>query len=126
MPFPKQITGINRRVVNPVIRRLAARAPMMAVVVHRGRTSGRTYRAPVLAFVRGQRVTVALTYGADVDWLKNVRAANGCRLIRRGREREATNPRMLATSAGMARMPAPIRLVLRLSNVTAFVELTER
>jgi len=125
MPFPKRITGFNRRVANPIISKIAPHLPLMAVVIHRGRRSGKRYETPVLIFANGKQVMLALTYGTDVDWFKNVRAANGCRLVRRGREREATNPRMLSTDEGMRRMPAPIRLILRLSNVSDFFELTE-
>ncbi|CAN5555766.1 nitroreductase family deazaflavin-dependent oxidoreductase [soil metagenome] len=126
MPLPKAITSFNRRVANPVMKQLAKRAPLMAVIIHRGRYSGRRYETPVLAFSRGRKVTIALTYGTDVDWLKNVRAANSCTLIRRGRAREAGNPRMLAANEGRRRVPAPIRRSLWLINVDEFVELTER
>ena len=124
MPIPEPVTKINKRILNPFMRHLAVRLPGMAVVVHRGRRSGRRYETPVLAFVRGPTVTLALTYGADVDWLKNVMAAGGCRFIRSGRERTLTDPRTLTPEAGMARMPAAIRLVLRAFNVDEFVELT--
>jgi len=125
MPIPKAITGVNRRLLNPVVKLLAKRAPLMAVVVHRGRRSGRRYETPVLAFARAGTVTIALTYGSDVDWLKNVRASGGCRLIRRGREREAVGPRMLSPDEGRRRMPAPIRVALRFLDVDEFLELTE-
>jgi deazaflavin-dependent oxidoreductase (nitroreductase family) len=125
VPFPKRITSFNHRVANPIMRKLAVHAPGMAVVNHRGRRSGKRYETPVLIFANGKQITLALTYGTDVDWLKNVRAANGCRLVRRGRVRDAKNPRMLSTEEGMRRMPAPIRWILRLSNVREFVELTE-
>lgn len=125
MPIPKGITKVNRRFLNPVMRHLAARMPGIAVVVHRGRKSGRRYEAPVLIFMQGERATLALTYGSDVDWLKNVMAAGGCRLIRRGREREATDPQRISTEEGMRRMPAPIRMILQLFNVDEFVEMTE-
>lgn len=126
MPIPKAITGMNRRLLNPVMKLLARRAPLMAVVVHRGRRSGRRYETPVLAFARAGTVTVALIYGPDVDWLKNVRAANGCTLIRRGRAREARNLRMLRAGEGEGRVPGPVRAILRLLRVDEFVELTER
>ena len=33
-----------------------------------------------MAFRDGPTVTIALTYGPDVDWLRNVRAAGGARM----------------------------------------------
>ncbi|MGH6915188.1 MAG: nitroreductase family deazaflavin-dependent oxidoreductase [Geminicoccales bacterium] len=126
MPLPDALARINRRVTNPLMRRIAGRAPLMAIVVHHGRRSGRRYETPVLAFGRGPTVTIALTYGADVDWLKNVRAADGCTLIQRGRARELSGPRMLPPAEGRRRMPALVRLILGLLHVDGFIELTDR
>jgi deazaflavin-dependent oxidoreductase (nitroreductase family) len=50
------------------------------MVVHRGRRSGRRYRTPVLAFRVDDGYVVALFYGADRDWVRNVLAAGGCTL----------------------------------------------
>jgi deazaflavin-dependent oxidoreductase (nitroreductase family) len=126
MPLPQALARFNRRAANPLMRKLASRAPLMALVVHRGRRTGRRYETPVLAFTRGAVVTIALTYGADVDWLKNVKAAEGCTLIRRGRRLELTGPRILPPDEGRRRMPGPIRAILRLLDVDGFIELTER
>jgi deazaflavin-dependent oxidoreductase (nitroreductase family) len=126
MPLPSWLARFNRRAANPLMRRIASYAPMMAIVVHRGRRSGRRYETPVLAFSRGPVVTIALTYGADVDWLKNVRAAGGCTLIQRGRARDLAGPRTLPPDEGRRRMPGPVRAILRLINVEGFIELTGR
>lgn len=74
MPFPKAITRFNRRVTNPILGRLAGRLAPFAIVVHRGRRTGREYRTPVMAFPRREGVVFALTYGLDVDWVRNVPA----------------------------------------------------
>ncbi|NKY38606.1 DUF2087 domain-containing protein [Cellulomonas septica] len=52
---------------------------------HVGRSSGRRYRTPVMAFRTPRGVVVALTYGPDVQWLHNIDAAGGARLVRAGR-----------------------------------------
>jgi hypothetical protein len=69
-------------------------------------------------------VTVALTYGPGVQWLKNIRAAGGARM-RLGRALlELGPPRVLGTEQGIARMPQPIRFVLgRTGFCRDFVEL---
>ena len=88
-----------------------------------GRRSGRVYRVPLNAFRTGDIVTFALTYGPRVDWLRNVRAAGGCR-VRIGREIVTLGaPVDLSTDVGMARMPAPTRVVLRLTRVEGVVEM---
>jgi deazaflavin-dependent oxidoreductase (nitroreductase family) len=60
------------------------------VVIHRGRTAGLLYRTPVTAFPYRDGFLIALTYGRDVDWVKNVIAEGGCRLIHRGRAVDLT------------------------------------
>lgn len=111
MPLPKALTRFNRRVANPVARRFA-RMPPMALVVHVGRTSGKEYRTPVLAFPAAEGFAIALTYGRDVDWLKNVLAAGGCSVVRWGRTVELANPRVVGWTTGSLYMPVPVRVVL--------------
>ena len=79
---------------------------------------------PLLAFRDGDRVTLALTYGPDVQWLANIRAAGRCRM-RLGRQLlELGPPRPLGAAEGVARMPQPVRWVFaRTGFVEDFVEL---
>ena len=84
---------------------LAGHGPFIELE-HVGRHSGRVYRVPLNAFRTGDTVTFARTYGPRVDWLRNVRAAGGCR-ARIGREILTLGaPADLSTDVGMARMPA--------------------
>lgn len=95
-----------------------------AELEHVGRTSGRIYRIPLMAFREGDLVTIALTYGSDVDWLKNVRRADGCRLRLGGSWLELGPPRDVGRADGMRRMPPVPRTVLPLVGCRAFVELS--
>jgi deazaflavin-dependent oxidoreductase (nitroreductase family) len=96
----------------------------VAVVVHRGRRTGRRYRTPALAFRAGEGYVIALFYGADRDWVRNVLAAGSCTLKRGGRQVELTAPRMLDISDGMILVPAPMRPALRLLRVTRVLRLS--
>jgi deazaflavin-dependent oxidoreductase (nitroreductase family) len=116
------MTRVNRRLVNPVLGRAAGRFAPLALLRHHGRRSGRRYQTPVFAFADDGMITIALTYGSDVQWLSNVRAAGGCDLVHKGRELRLGPPTLLDADTGMARMPAPIRAVLRATRVTEFVE----
>lgn len=49
--------------------------PGLGVVVHQGRRSGKEYQTPVNVFAAPDGYVLALTYGADTDWVKNVLAA---------------------------------------------------
>jgi deazaflavin-dependent oxidoreductase (nitroreductase family) len=122
MALPLVIGRFNKRVTNKVMVHLVGHGSF-AEVEHVGRRSGRTFRNPVNAFREGDRVTFALTYGSRVDWLRNSRAAGGCRL-RLGREvLTLGEPVDLPADVGRSRMPAPVRTVLGLARVHEFVEM---
>lgn len=111
MPLPKTLARLNKRITNPVMRRFG-RIPPLAIIVHRGRVSGREYRTPVFAFPTDEGFAIGLTYGRDVDWLKNVQAAGVCTFIRKGRSVELTNPRVVGWAAGSKHMPISVRVTL--------------
>lgn len=77
------------------MRLVAPRLPGLGLVVHVGRRSGREYRTPVNVFPKQDRYTIALTYGRQTDWARNVLAAGGCRVVYRGRTVRLTNPRIV-------------------------------
>jgi len=97
MPIPRGLRQVNKVALNRVTRSLFPCLPGLGVVVHRGRSSGKAYRTPVNVFPRpGGRFIVALTYGPDTDWVKNVLAAGGCELLTGGRQIELTAPRLFS------------------------------
>jgi len=75
----------NKVGLNRVTLRIARWLPGFGVVVHRGRRSGRRYRTPVNVFPTADGYRIALTYGPETDWVRNVLAADGCELQTRGR-----------------------------------------
>jgi deazaflavin-dependent oxidoreductase (nitroreductase family) len=125
MRFSDGLAQFNRLAFNRVVRTFAGRRlSPVAVVVHRGRRSGRRYRTPVLAFRADGGYAVALLYGADRDWVRNVLAAGGCTIERGGRQVELTAPVMVDAGTGMRWVPAPIRPGLRLLRVRRFLRLS--
>ncbi|HUP16202.1 MAG TPA: nitroreductase family deazaflavin-dependent oxidoreductase [Acidimicrobiia bacterium] len=123
MPIPKSVASFNRFVTNPLGRLVAGWAPGFAIIRHRGRKTGKTYSTPINIFKVEDRFVIALTYGSNADWLKNVFAAGGCTIKNRNKEIDLVGPTLVATSAGMSIMPLPVRVILRAANVTEFVEL---
>ncbi len=118
-----RIRPFTQRVVNPVTRRFAGRLPGFGILVHTGRRSGRTYRTPLSVFhVDGQWV-LALTYGSDVDWVRNVIAAGGATLRTRGRDIALVDP-VVYRDPSRRSMPLPVRLVLTLLGADEFLRLT--
>jgi deazaflavin-dependent oxidoreductase (nitroreductase family) len=123
MPLPRSIALANRRVTNRLLGGLATRLPWFGVIIHIGRKSRRQYRTPVNVFRRGDRYIIALTYGSNADWVRNVLADGGCSLETRGRALRLSRPRLFHDESRHA-VPAPVRLILGLINVSDFLELT--
>jgi deazaflavin-dependent oxidoreductase (nitroreductase family) len=76
MPLPKSIAILNKHITNRFFLLFAGWIPPLAMVKHRGRTSGRYYRTPIMAFPTDNGYVFALTYGKGVDWVKNLLASN--------------------------------------------------
>jgi deazaflavin-dependent oxidoreductase (nitroreductase family) len=123
-PLSGWLARVNR-LTNPVLRPLAGRVPYFGVVLHRGRSTGRVYRTPVNAFPHGRRFVIALTYGRDVDWLKNVIAAAGCRLEHRGRTIDLVDPRIVPLRDQGTAIPSWIRGILRALGVDEVLRLEQ-
>ncbi len=122
VPFPLAVTRFNKAVLNKAMIHLAGHGPFVELE-HVGRRSGRVHRIPLNAFRHGDVLTFALTYGPRVDWLRNVRAAGGCRVTMHGEVLTLGAPVDLSTEEGLRRMPSPARVVLRLARVDRFVEM---
>jgi deazaflavin-dependent oxidoreductase (nitroreductase family) len=116
------IRPFTTRVFNPIARRFAGWLPGFGILVYRGRKTGRMYRTPINAFQRGDSYVFALTYGADVQWVKNVVAAGGCTLRTRGRNVRLVDPEVFV-DPGRRFMPRLVRFVLRLDRATEFLRM---
>ncbi len=121
MALPKALARFNRVVTNRVLGVVGPWLPPFAVVVHRGRSSGRTYRTPVWCFHRDGRFVVALTYGSRTDWVRNVLAAGGCGLIRLGSEHAVDSPRVVRARSGRGLVPWIVVPPLRAFGVHEFL-----
>jgi deazaflavin-dependent oxidoreductase (nitroreductase family) len=124
MPIPRAVARFNRCVTNPLARLVAGWLPPFAVVIHRGRVSGHEHRTPVMAFGYGDGVAIALTYGAGADWVRNVLAADGCAVRRMGRLERMVHPRIVTGADGMRRVPAVVRMPLRILRASEFLQLS--
>jgi deazaflavin-dependent oxidoreductase (nitroreductase family) len=110
------------RLVNPITRRFVARLPGFAVISYAGRTTGRTYHTPMNVFRADGDYIFALTYGGDVQWVKNVLASGRLELRTRGRTVELSDPRVFSDATASI-MPIPVRWFLRLMRVTEFLRM---
>jgi deazaflavin-dependent oxidoreductase (nitroreductase family) len=117
MVLPRGLARFNKRVTNRVQGLWAPYLPPWAVIVHKGRKSGRSFRTPVLAYKSGTQLGIVLYYGERADWLRNVLAAGEASVVRAGKTVGLTNPRVLdatdpAVGAGLRRLAGRRRVFL--------------
>jgi deazaflavin-dependent oxidoreductase (nitroreductase family) len=86
------------KMLNPLIVKLAGRRHfrMAAQIRHTGRRSGRTYTTPVSARRSGDMVVIALTFGNQSDWSRNVRSAGGGTIRIEGEDYHVTKPQIMS------------------------------
>jgi len=110
--------------LNPVVRLVAPRLPILGLVVHRGRKSGRRYETPVMVFRNGDQFRIALTYGGEhTEWVKNVLAAGGCELRTGGRRYKTGSPSVYVDESRTG-IRSPQREVLSVLGISEFLSLT--
>ncbi|MGX7697136.1 nitroreductase family deazaflavin-dependent oxidoreductase [Gordonia polyisoprenivorans] len=114
MQLPAALARVNKRLTNPIQRLWAPHLAPWAMVEHTGRHSGRLYATPVLAWAGGDTLAVVLAYGRDTDWVRNVLAAGGCDITRRGKHFHLVRPRIIpADSPDVVRGARPFASAFR-------------
>lgn len=120
MPLPENLARFNRVATNRVTTPLARRLPGFAVLYHTGRRTGASYETPLNAWREDDRIVVALTYGEDVDWLKNARASGRSVVVMRDEEIEVGRPGVVWDHPDMEVVPGLVRRVLQIIDVDRF------
>ena len=64
MQLSRRVARFNKLINNPIQGVYSWLVPPWAVILHRGRRSGRQYRTPLLAFRHDRTLVIALLYGA--------------------------------------------------------------
>lgn len=128
MKLSRRVAHFNKRVTNRIQGLYAWLVPPWAVIVHRGRRSGREYRTPLFAFRRSHTLVIALLYGEESDWLANLRAGGG-HVIRGGRSYVVGPPEVVETTAAdsvLSHYSPPERAYVRLAQKLAMLEIREQ
>ena len=124
MPVPASMTRVNRRIINPVTSTFAGRLPPFTMLDHVGRKSRTHYRTPIMAFPSGNEFIIALTYGPETDWVRNVIAAGGCTIEYRRNRIELVEPELVQCDPGTLPFPWLVRKLLGVMHVITFLTLT--
>jgi deazaflavin-dependent oxidoreductase (nitroreductase family) len=119
----RRLAAFHRAITNPIAIRFAARLPGFAIVTNVGRNSGRVYRTPVNVFRKPDGFLIALTYGPDSGWVRNVLAAGGCQLETRRVQYQLFAP-ILVHDPSRRRFPLLVRIILGFIAANEFLQLS--
>jgi deazaflavin-dependent oxidoreductase (nitroreductase family) len=119
----RQLAVFHRVFTNRLLGPFAARLPGFGIVVNVGRKSGVVYRTPVNVFHRPNGFLIALTYGKDSGWVKNVLAVGGCQIETRHVSYSLTGP-VIVFDQSRRQFPFLVRQVLWLISANHYLRLS--
>ena len=117
------VAAFNLAVTNRITSRFAARLPGFGILTHVGRKSGKLYRTPVNLFREPDGFLVALTYGRECEWVRNVLAAGGCQLETRRVLFQLSAPTIVHDHT-RRRFPLFVRIALGIIGANDFMQLS--
>src|SRR5713226_1055178 len=114
------VASFNLAVTNRITSRFAARLPGFGILTLIGRKSGRVYRTPVNVFRAPEGFLIALTYGRESEWVRNVVAAGGCQLETRCVQYQLSAP-IIVHDPSRREFPLGVGLILGIIGANAFI-----
>lgn len=99
--------------------------PIFAVVENRGRRTGRLYATPVAARRVSGGFVISLSFGAQVDWYRNLSAGGGGAIRWKGRWYDVGAPEPIDARVGRASFNVVQRAALRLGSIDAYIRLPD-
>ena len=109
-----RIRTFNKYVTNRVLRGFAngSHGPF-AIIRHVGRRSGKPYETVIWVWHTREGFVIALTYGPEVDWLRNMLAAGGGMVFWHRRVYAVGKPEPIDAGTALLAFPVPFRLIFR-------------
>ena len=119
-----RVRVFNKHVTNKILIHISGKKfGHFAILSHTGRKSGRLYRIPIIAEPVDGGFVVALTYGREVDWYKNVMAKGGCSIYWKKTDHPLIHPELIEKEIGLLAFPAMIRSALKKAGTEYFLKL---
>jgi deazaflavin-dependent oxidoreductase (nitroreductase family) len=117
-PVLNTVRRLNRAVLNPRQMESAGTPGAYASIIrHTGRATGRTYETPVGVVALDGGLAIALPYGTQADWVRNVLASGSAAIMHEGSTFAVDRPEVVAVEAVAGAFSPQDRRALRLFNV---------
>ncbi len=124
-PRTRRVVRSVARLVNPVTLQIAGRRwmPIVGILHHRGRNSGRPYVTPLGMRRRGDHFVMPRTFGENAAWYLNVLAAGGCVVTYLGKDYTLVEPEVIDYTTAAPAFPGYERLQFRLIGINEYLRL---
>lgn len=120
--LPDRIRIFNKYVTNRVLRGFVSLSlGPFAVIHHVGRRSGKPYETVIWVWPLEEGFVIALTYGPQVDWYRNMQATGGGTILWHKRVYRVEKPEPIDATTAMSAFPAFFRPIFHRANMQDFV-----
>ena len=132
---PRAVSIVNRaahvvmragsRRLNPFIVSIAGsrHMPLLGIIHHQGRRSGRSYRTPLVARPTKDGFVLPLTFGEKADWFRNVKAAGGCIVRWKGVDYPLIEPEVVDWETVRSAFSPLLRVLVPVIGIEQFVQM---
>jgi deazaflavin-dependent oxidoreductase (nitroreductase family) len=126
-PTARRVVRFAAGLINPLTLLVAGRRwmPIVGVLVHRGRTSGRMYSTPLGMRHLGDSFVMPLTFSESAAWYRNIRAAGWAVVRYMGREYTLVSPEVIDYAAAAPAFPRYELLQFRLLGINEYLRMRQ-
>ncbi len=124
-PRARRIVRMAARLVNPLVLLVAGRRwmPVVGVLRHRGRRSGREYATPIGMRPLGDGFVIPRTFSDNAAWYQNVMAAGEGRITYLGRHYRVVDPEIVDYATAKSAFPRYERAQFRLIGINEYMRM---
>jgi deazaflavin-dependent oxidoreductase (nitroreductase family) len=124
-PRARRIVRFVAAFVNPLVLLIAGRRwmPVVGILRHRGRRSGRNYATPIGMRPLGDGFVIPRTFSENAAWYLNIKAAGGATVRYLGRTYELVDPQVVDYATARPAFPSYELLQFRLIGINEYLRL---
>lgn len=126
-PRARGIVRAAARLINPLVLLIAGRRwmPVLGVLHHQGRVSGRIYATPLGMRPLGDAFLMPRTFGENAAWYLNTLASGWCTVTYLGRDYTLVAPEVVDYGTAAAAFPRYELLQFRLVGINEYLRLKQ-
>ena len=124
-PRTRRAVRAVARLVNPAVLLIAGRwwMPVVGVLRHQGRSSGRMYATPLGMRPIGDAFVMPRTFSESAAWYRNVSVSGWCEVKYLGRTHRLVAPEVIDFAAAAPAFPRYERFQFRLLGINEFLRM---